>query len=188
MPKPKDIPRRSVLKDGARGVMMLMAGGAAGYLGSKVQAEEYVWQIDPNQCTMCGKCSTTCVLDESAVKCIQKYEMCGYCKLCTGFFDPAPIALDTGAENQICPTNAIKRSFVEDPYFEYRIDESLCIGCAKCVKWCKAFGNASMYLQIKHDRCVNCNECSIAADCPSQAIKRIPLKQAYLLKGEETGE
>ena len=45
---------------------------------------------------------------------------------------------------------------------EYIIDEELCIGCAKCVKGCAAFGNGSLHLQVRHDRCLNCNECTIA--------------------------
>jgi electron transport complex protein RnfB len=108
--------------------------------------------------------------------------MCGYCDLCTGFFEPEPRALDTGAENQLCPVDAIKRSFIEDPYYEYIIDESLCIGCAKCVKGCNAFGNGSLFLQVRHDRCLNCNECSIAAACPSQAYKRVPADEPYIIK------
>jgi electron transport complex protein RnfB len=35
---------------------------------------------------------------------------------------------------------------------------------------------------VRHDRCKNCNECSIAAACPSQAYKRVPADQPYLLK------
>jgi len=51
------------------------------------------------------------------------------------------------------PDGAIKRAYVEDPYFEYTIDERLCIGCGKCVKGCNAFGNGSLQLQVRHDRC-----------------------------------
>lgn len=183
MAEERKVSRRDAIKDSLRSVMLLVFGGAAGFLTGRVQAKEYVWQLDPYKCTKCGKCATECVLEESAVKCIQNYEMCGYCKLCTGFFDPSPSALDTGAENQLCPTGAIIRTFIEDPYFEYTIDESLCIGCAICVEWCEAFGNASFYLQIRHDRCVNCNECSIGQACPSEAFQRVPLESPYLLKG-----
>ncbi|MHC4761400.1 MAG: hypothetical protein ACYS9H_08680 [Planctomycetota bacterium] len=34
----------------------------------------------------CGNCATHCVLNESAVKCVHAYAMCGYCDLCTGYF------------------------------------------------------------------------------------------------------
>jgi electron transport complex protein RnfB len=110
--------------------------------------------------------------------------MCGYCNLCTGYFEPQPNALNTGAENQLCPTGAIERKFIEDPYFEYHIDEPKCIGCAKCVKGCGMFGNGSLYLQIRHDRCVNCNECTIARVCPADAIHRVPRNQPYVLKAQ----
>jgi electron transport complex protein RnfB len=83
------------------------------------------------------------------------------------------------------PTGAIKRTFVEDPYYEYTIDKTLCIGCGKCVKGCNAFGNGSLFLQVQHDRCLNCNECSIAAACPSQAYSRVPVDKPYILKRVE---
>jgi len=143
-----------------------------------------VWQIDPNKCTQCGKCSTSCVLEPSAVKCVHSFDICGYCDLCSGYFIPKAPELHTGAEYRLCPTGAIKRKFIEDPYFEYTIDESLCIGCGKCVAGCGAFGNGSLYLQIRHDRCKNCNECSIAKVCPSDAVIRIDAKKGYLFKGE----
>lgn len=176
------MPRRVVLRDALRGVALLCIGGSGGFLLANAKAEEQVWQLDPHKCISCGYCATECVLDESAVKCVQSYPMCGYCELCTGFFNPAPSALDTGAENQLCPTGAILRSFIEDPYYEYTVDESLCIGCAKCVEWCEAFGNASLYLQIRHDRCVNCNECAIAMTCPTEAFTRVPVSKPYMFK------
>ena len=183
MDKPqKDISRRVLLKDAFRGVCLLGVGGATGLLTGRGQSRQYCWQIDPWKCVACGNCASYCVLEESAVKCVHTYGMCGYCKLCTGFFSPEPEALNTGAENQLCPTGAIKRTFVEDPYFEYTIDEPLCIGCGKCVKGCKAFGNGSLFLQVRHDRCVNCNECSIARSCPSKAFKRVPVDEPYMLK------
>jgi len=181
--KPKDVTRRSLLTEGLRGFSLLCVGGFAGRMMEQSQAQRYGWQIDPHKCVMCGYCATRCVLEESAVKCVQSYAMCGYCKLCTGFFDPSPKALNTGAENQLCPTGAIVRTFIEDPYYEYKIDENLCTGCGKCVKWCQAFGNGSLYLQVRHDRCLNCNECSIALACPSEAFQRVPYEEPYLLKG-----
>ena len=143
-----------------------------------------VWQIDPNLCIQCGNCATYCVLELSAVKCVQVYALCGYCDLCTGYLVPEPTALDTSAENALCPMGAIKRTYVEDPYYEYRIDEKRCIGCAKCVKGCTAFGNGSLFLQIRHDRCANCNKCSAARHCPARAISRVSARHPYLLKGK----
>ncbi|MCX7806849.1 MAG: hypothetical protein N3A38_16930, partial [Planctomycetota bacterium] len=146
-----------------------------GHSGSRV-----LWQIDPLKCIQCGRCATECVLDVSAVKCVHDFAMCGYCELCLGFFRPNPNALTSAAENQMCPLGAIRRRFVEDPYFEYVIDETRCIGCGKCVKGCTGFGNGSLYLQVRHDRCLNCNECSIAVRCPAGAFMRIPDDTPYL--------
>ena len=176
------INRRKFLKDGLWGACLTGLAVIAGAFASKKNNDEKVWQLDPDKCIACGNCATYCVLEESAVKCVHAYAICGYCELCTGFFEPEPKALDTGAENQLCPTGAIKRSFVEDPYYEYTIDEPLCIGCGKCVKGCNAFGNGSLFLQVRHDRCLNCNECSIAAACPSQAYKRVSADEPYLIK------
>jgi electron transport complex protein RnfB len=180
--------RRAFLGDALRVAGALGIGGAvAGLAARKGRSDKLVWQLDPAKCISCGNCATYCVLDESAVKCVHNFTMCGYCDLCTGYFHPEPIALNSGAENQLCPTGAIQRAFVEDPYFEYTIDERLCIGCGKCVKGCNAFGNGSLQLQVRHDRCKNCNECSIAAACPSQAFRRVPLDEPYLLKAPQSG-
>ncbi len=140
------------------------------------------WQIDPLKCTQCGQCATACVLTPSAVKCVHAYAMCGYCKLCFGYFHADAPELSEAAENQLCPMGALKRTYIEDPYFEYTVDESLCIGCGICVKSCTQFGNGSLYLQIRHDRCVNCNLCNIARVCPGQAIARVPEETPYLPK------
>jgi electron transport complex protein RnfB len=36
-------------------------------------------------------------------------------------------------------------------------------------------------LQVRHDRCVNCNECSIARNCPSDAFRQVQATAPYLL-------
>jgi electron transport complex protein RnfB len=113
---------------------------------------------------------------------VHSHAICGYCQLCTGYFVPEPNEQNTAAENQLCPTAAIRRTFVEDPYYEYVIDEKLCIGCAKCVEGCNRFGNGSLFLQVRHDRCLNCNECAIARVCPGDAFQRVPVSAPYLLK------
>ena len=91
----------------------------------------------------------------------------------------------TAAENQLCPTNALVRTPVEEKagqrFYEYTIDEAQCIGCGKCVKGC-ALMNGSLYLQVMQDRCVNCNECAIAVACPSQAFCRVSAERPYRLK------
>ncbi len=181
----KNITRREFISNSVRGACLLGLGGVVGLLSSRSRANSMIWQIDPYKCVACNRCATNCVLDVSAVKCVHKFAMCGYCKLCTGYFEPQPNALNTGAENQLCPTGAIKRGFVEEPYYEYIIDEPLCIGCGKCVKGCNAFGNGSLFLQVRHDRCLNCNDCDIASACPVDAFRRVPSDKPYLLKGTD---
>jgi electron transport complex protein RnfB len=121
-------------------------------------------------------------MDVSAVKCAHDFTMCGYCELCTAFFVPEPNELNSGAENQLCPVGAIRRRFVEDPYYEYDIDTDVCYGCGKCVKGCTQFGNGSLYLQIDQDRCLHCNECSIAAACPADAFFHRSAGRPYVTK------
>lgn len=174
--------RRDFLRGGMRIGAMTGLGALGGVLALRSTADDFVWQIDPQKCKHCGHCATDCVLEQSAVKCVQDYSICGYCDLCTGYFEAEPLALNTGAENQLCPTGGIIRRFIEDPYFEYNIDENLCIGCAKCVKGCQLFGNGSFYLQVRHDRCLNCNDCSIARVCPSDAFVRVPASKPYIGK------
>jgi electron transport complex protein RnfB len=167
-----------------------VAGAAAVSLSAVVfkrlasQEAGCLWQIDPHKCTFCGRCETDCVLPLSAVKCIHANKVCGYCDLCGGYYRTNVKDLNTAAENLMCPTGAIRRAYVEDPYFEYTIDESLCNGCGKCAKGCNSFGNGSLYLQVKQDLCKACNECKIANVCPSGAIRRVPYGMAYLLKDE----
>lgn len=178
--------RRDFLKDGARVAGLAALGSAGGFLaGRQGQGSDTRWQLDPNKCVACDNCATHCVLDESAVKCIQFFDMCGYCEICTGYFDPDYHKLTSAAENQMCPTGAVVRTFVEEKagqkFFEYTIDAEACIGCGKCVKGC-ALMNGSLYLQVNHERCVNCNECAIAAVCPTQAFSRLPLGQSHRLK------
>lgn len=177
--------RRDFLGSIARVGVAIGIGGLGGYLVGRASKEDMVWQLDPSLCIQCGRCADHCVLSPSAVKCVHVYDMCGYCDLCGGYFRPETKELTTAAENQLCPTNAIKRTFVEEPFFEYEIDEGLCIGCGKCVKGCSAFGNGSLQLQVRHNICVNCNECSIARACPSKAFKRVPASNPYLMVGFE---
>jgi len=171
------ISRRKFLTSSIAGIGTIFAGLA---LTQNSNKNSY-WQIDPRKCIECERCSTDCVLAPSAVKCMHVYQKCGYCDLCSGYFKKGATTLDTAAENQLCPTGALKRTFIEEPYFEYMVEEKLCIGCGRCVKNCRAFGNASLVLQIRHDLCVQCNECNIAAACPAQAIQRISSDKIYLL-------
>jgi electron transport complex protein RnfB len=203
----REIDRRGFLADGVRVAGAIGLGGVAGLLvARKSQAEEYLWQIDPDKCIACDKCQTQCVLDPSAARAVQCYPLCGYCDVCTGYFPISDFQLNTAAENQLCPTGALVRTFIEEQagvrYFEYNIDiqrrfieeqagvrrveytiadEAKCIGCAKCVKGC-ALMNGSLYMQVRHNLCVGCNECAIAVACPAQAFCRVPASRPVLLK------
>ena len=184
--------RRQFIRTTVRGILLggmalvtgdLLFREGEPLFGNSRKTGPTVWQLDPAKCIQCGRCATNCVKTPSAVKCTHAYSMCGYCNLCSGYFKPGTKTLDTGAEKQLCPVSAIKRTFVEDPFYEYTIDEALCIGCGKCVKGCGAFGNGSLQLQVRHHLCDNCNACSIARNCPAGAFSRVPLTDPYLLKG-----
>ncbi len=177
------INRRHFLNTGMRFTVAISLGGLGFVLARKSMAGETVWQLDPSKCIQCGRCAKNCIVTPSAVKCVHVYDMCGYCDLCGGYFRPEAKQLTTGAENQLCPTSAIKRKFIEEPFFEYDIDVDLCIGCGKCVKGCGSFGNGSLQLQVNHDLCKNCNECAIARDCPADAFQRVPVDQPNIFKG-----
>lgn len=175
--------RREFIRDGLRYSLVIGVAGLGGITAFRSTAGETVWQLDPSKCVQCGRCADNCVVTPSAVKCFHVYNMCGYCDLCGGYFRPGTKNLTTAAENQLCPTAAIERRFIEEPFFEYHIIEELCIGCGKCVKGCGAFGNGSLQLQVNHDLCVNCNECAIARHCPADAFSRVPANDPYLFKG-----
>jgi electron transport complex protein RnfB len=182
----KNSSRRDFLEKGMRITLGLGLAGVAGITALKGSKGELVWQLDPFKCVRCGRCADYCVLTPSAVKCYHAYDLCGYCDLCGGYLKPDANELGTAAENQLCPTAAIKRKFIEDPYFEYDIDKELCIGCGICVEGCTSFGNGSLHLQVSHDYCVNCNECAIARVCPADAFLRVPADNPYLIKGDFT--
>lgn len=158
-------------------------GGAAAVLARRA-ASNTVFQIDPSRCVACDLCRTSCVLSHSAVKAANEFKKCGYCQLCPAYYDvtsqPDEKGIPTG---KVCPQDALKRRVVgkideEDPnnnYYEYTIDESLCDGCGKCVKACKPpAGNGSLHLEVRYNRCVECDACSIQIACPESAIVRIP--------------
>jgi electron transport complex protein RnfB len=190
--EPKNPGRRGFLVALARGAALGALAATAGGLVWKrrtAAADEQLgtrWQIDPYLCNQCGRCATACILTPSAVKCVHAFDLCSYCDLCLGYFEPGVPSeqRSAGAENEQCPAGAIKRTFIEHPYYEYQIDENLCFGCAKCVKGCLAQGNGSLFLQINHKLCKNCNDCQIAEQCPTQAIQRVPATQPYLLKSK----
>jgi len=184
----KNWSRREFLNKGFRATAAVSLAGLGAFLAKQASSDDLVWQLDPAKCVQCGRCATHCVLTPSAVKCYHVFDMCGYCDLCGGYLRPGVKEINTAAESQLCPTSAIHRKFIEDPFFQYEIDEDLCIGCGKCVAGCDAFGNGSMQLQIRHDLCVNCNQCNIATHCPADAFKRVPINEPNISKGFSGGE
>ncbi len=179
--------RRDFVKKAGRIIVAAPLVALPVILYRKADAKGYVWQIDPYKCTSCEQCRTACVMTPSAAKCTNAFPMCGYCDFCPGYLRQGAKKYSTAAEDQLCPTGAIKRKFIEEPYFEYTIDEKLCDGCSKCVKACANFGNGSLYLQIMHNLCVNCNQCRIARICPSDAVIRVPATEAYIRKELKSG-
>lgn len=178
----KVVTRREFMAQLCRGAGLLAASTTVGSLVGRTDASDMVWQLDPDKCIQCGNCATACVLNPSAVKVVHEHARCGYCELCFGYYLDQRPDNQEAAENLRCPTDAIKRLYVEEPYYQYTIDEAKCIGCGLCVKGCQAFGNGSLILQARHDRCLNCNQCSIAAQCPAQAWRRVPASEPYLLR------
>lgn len=178
--------RRDALSAGVRGAALLGLGGLIGGLAGHSQAQETVWQIDPNLCTNCGKCATECVLAVSAVRCVHAFASCGYCLICSGYQADTYFEVGNAAENCMCPTDAIKRVLVpEDPHgdgYQYHVEAEKCIACARCTKGCDQYGNGSLYLQVDHSKCVDCNICRISLHCPAEAFKRVSRAVPYLEK------
>jgi electron transport complex protein RnfB len=185
MDEEKKIKRRDFINASIRLGIGAGLGAIAIGLTTRSVSGQTIWQLDPSKCVQCGNCSKSCVLQTSAVKCVHVTDMCGYCDLCSGYLHQGTKDLNTAAENRLCPTGAIVRTYVEEPYFEYKIVEELCNGCGKCVKGCGSFGNGSLQLQIQQKLCLNCNQCAIARTCPSEAFSRVDHKTPYLLKGFE---
>jgi len=174
--------RRAFIEGSCRVLGLASIGVAAGLLSQRASANA-VYQVDPFKCTSCDLCRTSCVLSLSAVKAVNDFEKCGYCMLCPAYMDvtskPDERGIPTGL---VCPQDALKRRVVgtfdaDDPnnnYYEYIVDEERCDGCGKCVKAClPPAGNGSLRLEIRYDRCVECNECAIQVACPDRAIVRL---------------
>ena len=161
------VSRRGFLLWSIRSVAALALVGGSGLLLGKNKRYR-LYQIDPAKCTECGLCATACVRTPSAVKCINQFDICGYCDYCYGYYQGE-------AENRElrCPYDAIVRKPQGEGRYEYTINEDKCTGCGVCVTNCRTLGNASFYLQIRHDLCHECNQCAIAEVCPVDAISII---------------
>jgi electron transport complex protein RnfB len=190
--------RREFFDRSLRIVGIAGLGGSAIMLARRA-ASNTVFQVDPSLCVACDLCRTSCVLSHSAVKAVNDFPKCGYCQLCPAYYDvtsqPDDKGLPTG---MVCPRDALKRRIVgnvdeEDPnnnYYEYVVDEALCDGCGKCVKACKPpAGNGALRLEVRYNKCVECDACAIQKACPQSAIVRIPTPGfSPVQKHEETGQ
>ena len=153
------------------------------------QKRRFAWQINPEKCFACGRCASACVRKPSAAKAVNNIKACNNCVACYGHIaDPYMESEKIDSEGKrVCPVDAVKRINLTgeiDGYFEYQQDHAQCIGCARCVRQCKAHNDeyASMFMIIRPDLCLGCNECSIAQKCPANAIERIPLEAASTFK------
>lgn len=175
--------RRQFIDRTARAVGLTALGGAAATLIARRASAHAVFQVDPSKCAACDICRTACVLPLSAVKAVNEFSKCGYCQLCPAYMDVTSAPDERGKPTgKTCPQDAVKRRVVgrEDPddpnnnYYEYTIDEARCTGCGKCVKACRPpMGNGAFRLEIRYNRCLTCNECSILVACPEAAIVRL---------------
>lgn len=189
--------RRKVL----RTVGELLGAATLGALGWRVfspptedadfiaQGRRFAWEIDPEKCKYCGLCETACVRKPSAVKAVNDQRKCSNCVVCYGHISDSHIESEKiDSEGQrVCPEDAVQRENFcggVDGMFLYRQDPRLCVGCAKCVKRCNEHGSKSMFLIIRPDLCLGCNECSIAIACPEKAIIRIPREPVDDYRGD----
>ncbi|MCB1124421.1 MAG: ferredoxin, partial [Verrucomicrobiae bacterium] len=90
--------RFDFLKQSVGKGLALLLGWMGGMSVFGARRKNTVWQIDPDKCVQCEHCATSCVLTPSAVKCVQSYPICGYCRLCFGYFQPNAPALTSAAE------------------------------------------------------------------------------------------
>lgn len=131
-----------------------------------------LWKISCGDCITCSKCEINCVKSKSAV--VAKIDSS---KATNRLYNPAYFrrykgaVIDTSVANQVCPTGAIVRTILSDSFASYRVNEALCTGCGKCVRASKK-GDREFCLVIDPASCLDCNECSIAAQCPVNAVQR----------------
>lgn len=189
--------RRNYLRIGGQLLGAVALGGATARLFSPpseeadfvAQARRFAWQIDPEKCASCGLCETTCVRKPSAVKALNDPKKCSNCVVCYGHITDKHIdsdKIDSGGK-RVCPVNAVTRinfSGGADGLFLYAQDPKLCIACGQCTKRCNSHGTKSMFLAIRPDLCLGCNECAIAVACPHDAIERIPRETVDDYRGD----
>ncbi len=184
--------RRKMMHTVARGVAGAGLIGTAGVLSFKAH-RVYAWNIDTAKCIdsklgavevdVCERCATDCVLSLSAVRAVNECGDCGRCYVCPAYYKiTSAVGPDGLPSEKVCPRDAIERKVIgwEDPddpannFYEYTIDETKCNGCGRCVMECKEpAGLGTIRLEVRHDTCLDCNRCSIAAICPEDAYERL---------------
>ena len=148
----------------------------------------YAWRINPDNCVLCGQCATACVRRPSAVKCVNDQKKCSLCVVCYGHVKDQHVdSKKINTAPKVCPNNAVIRKDltggIDGPH-TYTIDQSRCVGCAECASRCSEHGTQSMFLIIRPDLCLNCNECEIAKTCPAEAVERVPIAPEDDFRGE----
>lgn len=188
-----DTSRRQFLQRTGQAACAAALGGTAVVLGRRACSGD-AWVIAPSKCVnirlgvtgpdkVCEVCATSCVLPLSAVRAVNEHLLCGRCCICPAYFDVrSSMGPDGLPTKKVCPRDAIKRAVIgdvdpDDPlnnFYEYTIDEELCNGCGRCVMECKdPAGLGSIRLEVRYDRCLHCNECTIATHCPDDAYVRV---------------
>ena len=177
-----DVSRRDFLRNVGRALTVCAVGGLGyrllGSSDSNAPKTRYAWQINEQTCTSCGACETACVRTPSAVKAVNDQQKCSFCVVCYGHIEDKSISSDKiMTEGKfICPRNAVTRtnySGGNDGTFIYDVDHKKCVGCGQCTKACNEHGSKSMFLIIRPDLCLGCNQCAIASACPSKSIDRL---------------
>ncbi|MDH3982094.1 MAG: hypothetical protein OES84_04245 [Kiritimatiellaceae bacterium] len=152
------------------------------------QNRRFAWQINPDKCRNCNACEIACVRKPSAAKALNDPKKCSNCVVCYGHIKNKHIEsdkIDSHGE-RICPYNAVlRKNFCGgiDGMYLYSHNHAKCTGCAKCVKKCNEEGTGSMFMVIRPDLCLGCNECAIAVACPHDAVERIPREPVDDFKG-----
>lgn len=192
MPKSR---RQFLMKAGHATGLSLLTGAAVRVFSPPAPDAEFIaqprrfaWQIDPEKCRYCGLCETACVRKPSAAKAVNDPKKCSNCVVCYGHITNKNIASDQieSFGKRVCPHDAVRRKNFSgglDGMFLYSHDHARCTGCAECVKRCNTEGTGSMFMIIRPDLCLGCNECSIAVACPHDAIERIPREAVDDFKG-----
>ena len=189
--------RRTHLKQAGHLLGAALLGGSAWRIASPpdeeaefiAQHRRFAWQVDPEKCLYCGICETACVRKPSAVKAVNDQKKCSNCVVCYGHITNSKIDSDRieSEGERVCPVDAVVRENFSggvDGMFLYSNDPKKCVGCAKCVKRCNEHGTKSMFLVIRPDLCLGCNECAISVACPHDAIERIPREPVDDYRGD----